>query len=72
LTRLSLGSLLKATIRKAVPLLCHESPIIDVLKAVLVVRPKREKEVYPRNRSVFFELWIEQEILLQNLYAKEE
>ncbi len=49
-----------------------ESPIKEALKAVLVVRPKKEKGVYPRNRSAFFVLWIEQEILLQNLYAKEE
>lgn len=49
-----------------------ESPIKEALKAVLVVRPKREKRVYPRNRSAFFALWIEQEILLQNLYSKEE
>jgi len=35
-----------------------ESPIKEALKAVLVVRPKREKRVYPRNRSAFFVLWI--------------
>jgi hypothetical protein len=63
LTRLSLESLLKATIRKALLLLCHVKPIKEVLRVVTAVKKKREKEVSRRNRYVFYVLWIEQETL---------
>lgn len=59
----------KETIGKTLLLQFHEKSIKEVLRVVIAVKMKREKEVSQRNRYAFYVLWIEQEILLLNLYV---